>query len=192
MKKILCAFALTLLLVACAADEPAPVKQDVDLSPKINLDVLTVVVIDRSDSLLGATPYATNNFQPTIANAMRQWATSKLIAVGTTGEAIVVIRDASLKSEPLHHTDDMFTRQQTSKYVGHAELEIDVSGREGHGQVLADASYFDTLPEEPTVLERQNAYTTLLNALMRDLSNNVRGGVRDHLGAFVVTAPLVP
>ena len=128
---------------------------------------------------------------PTIANALRRWATEKLVAVGTTGEAIVVIRDSSLKAQPIPHSDSMFTRQQTSKYVGHAEVEIDVTGHGNRGQVSAQASQFETLPETPTSAERQAAYTKVLNALMRDMSNNLRRGINDHIGNFVVTAPVI-
>lgn len=192
MKKIFASFVLAFLLSACA-DNPAPVtKVATDSSPKINLDVLTVVVLDRSNPLDSNTPYATNNFQPTIANALRRWATDKLIAVGSTGEAIVAIQDASLTSESLRHPDSIFTRQQASKYVGHAAIEIDVTGREGHGRVTAEASQMQTLPEDPTTAERQDAYAKLLNALMKQLSENVRSGVRDHLGNFVITAPILP
>jgi len=167
------------------------VKPEVDTSPAINLDVLTVVVVDRSQPQIGDTPYVSNNFQPTIGNAIRQWATNKLVATGTTGEAIVVIRESSLKAQALPHEDDFFKRQQTSKYTGRAEVEIMVKGREGQGRVSAEASRFETLPETPSSLERQNAYYGLLNGLMRDLTKNLRSGINDHLGAFVVTAPII-
>jgi hypothetical protein len=192
MKKIISAFAFLLLLSACADAPPPVVQQDVDTSPKINLDVLTVVVIDRSESLVAGTPYATNNLQPTIANALRRWATDKLIAVGSTGEAIVVIRDANLKAQALSHSDDWFTREQASKYSGRAAVDIEISAREGQGRVSAEASHFETLPETPTTLERQNAYNKVLNALMRDIGANLRAGIRDHLNKFVITAPILP
>jgi hypothetical protein len=191
MKKILSILACLVVLSSCADAPPPPVKLEVDDSPKVNLDVLTITVIDRSVQL-GDTLYTANNFQPTIANAIRQWVTDKLVAVGTTGEAIVAIRDASLKAQALSHADDWFTRQQASKYMGHAEVEIDVTGREGRAQVTAEASRFETLPETPTAPERQNAYTKVLNGLMRDLNANLRNGIRDHLGAFVITAPILP
>ncbi len=168
------------------------VKQEDDTSSKINLDVLSIVVLDRSNAMLGPSPYTTNNFQPTITNAIRQWASEKLVAVGTTGQAIFVIKDASLKSEAIPYHDSWFTREQTSKYVGHAEIELDVTGHEGHGMVTTAATQFETLPETPSSIERQNAYTKLLNGLMHDLGNNVRGGIHDHINNFVITAPVIP
>lgn len=184
MQKILTLLTLV-VLAACASEPPVVVKQENDPAPKINLDVLTVVVLDRTTQDGQPTPYTTNNFQPTIVNAMRRWATDKIVAVGTTGEAIIVIRDGTLKSEPIPHPDSWFTREQTSKYVGHAEIELDVTRRNEHGQVMAESSQFETLPEEASTLERQNAYNKLLNAMMRDLSANVRSGVKEHLASFV-------
>ena len=192
MKKILAAIVLPLVLVACADTPPPAVKVETDMGPKINLDVLSVVVLDRTEPLGGRSLYNTNDFQPTIATAVREWATDKLVATGSTGQAIVVIRDASLKYEVLPHKDDMFTREQASKYIGHAAVEIDVTGREGHGQVSADASRFATLPEEPSALERKNAYAKMLNGLTADLAAKLRVGIKDHIGSYVITAPILP
>jgi hypothetical protein len=183
------AIALLALLAACASTPPPSVKPEADTSPPVKLDVLTVVVLDRSNTLLADTPYATNNFEPTIANALRQWATQKFVAVGSTGEAIIVIRDASLKAEPIPHPDSWFTREQTSKYAGHAEIEIDVSRRNDHGQVTADAVQVESLPEDPTPVERQNAYYKVLNAVVTEIGANLRGGIHDHLMGFVAAQP---
>lgn len=185
MKKIHSVLALLFLLSACASGAPQMVKQDSDMGPKINLDVLTVVVLDRSTQLAGETPYTTNNFQPTMANAIRRWATDKLVAVGATGEATVVIKDASLISQPIPHPDSMFTREQTSKYVAHAVVELNVSRRNDHGEVIAEATQFVTLPEGPSTQERQNAYNKLLNSVMQDLTGNLRSGIKGHLGNFI-------
>lgn len=180
-----------LLLSACASEPPPVVQVDSDTSPKINLDVLTVVVLDRTDGLTADTPYASNNFQPTLANALRHWATDKLVAVGSTGEAVVVINDASLKSQALPHSDNWIKRDQATKYIGHVAIDMDVSGREGQGKVTAEASHFETLPENASSIERQNAYTKVLNGIMRDINTNMRRAISDHISNFVVTAPAV-
>ena len=70
MNKILSACFCMLLLSACASEPPPVVQVDSDTSPKINLDVLTVVVLDRTDGLTADTPYASNNFQPTTGECL--------------------------------------------------------------------------------------------------------------------------
>lgn len=185
MKKI-AILSLLVLLGACASEPPPAVAINTKLPPRIALDVLTVTVLDHSNPQSVDSPYNTNNFQPTILSTLRQWAVQNLVAVGTTGEAVVVIDDASLKTQSLPYQEDMFERQQASKYIAHTQVSIHVTGREGQGQLAAEASHYATLPEEPTSLERQNAYATVYNGVINDLSAKLSAGIRSHLGAFIV------
>ncbi len=186
MKKLPAALLLLIALSACSSEPPPPVKVNYEITPRTQLDVLTVSVVDRAPPQLTDSPYKSNAFKPTIAAAIRQWAQDNLVAVGTTGEAIVVIKDASLVSQPLPHADDWFKRQQASKYVGRAAVEISISAGNAHKQVSAEASRYETLPEKPTEREKTNAYATMLNGLMNDLGVNLKTAIRDHLGEFTV------
>ena len=179
-------------LAACSSDPLPAVKVESDPAAKINLDVAGITVLDRSSPSLSDSPYATNNFQPTLLAATRQWAAQKLAAVGTSGQATFVIKDASLKVQPLAYEETLFDRQQASKYIAHVEVQIDIaSPRAGQGRVMAEASRYETLPEDPTAIERQNAYTKVLNGLMRDLSAKLRDGIQTHITPFVITAPIL-
>ena len=191
MKKIGFTFALLFLLAACSSDEPPRAKLQAPPSTTINLDVLTVTVVDRSTPALADSPMAKYNFQPTIASSLHQWLQGHLKAAGTSGSAEVVITDASLGSQALPHKNDMFTREQASKYTAHASVDIVIHGHEGSGQVSAEASRFETLPEKPTAIERQNAYTHVLNGLMHDLGINLDTAIRQHIGDFIITAPIL-
>jgi hypothetical protein len=195
MKKILSALTLLALLTACASDEPVPApKMAYSLPPKIGLDVQSINLVDRSGPQPANSPYATNNFQPTIADAVRQWASDRLQASGPSGQAIVVLKDASLIEAPLvvdHGMDAWLTRQQASKYVAHVEVQIEANGRPGYGLATAQASRFETLPENPTAAERQKAYIDVLNGLMRDLGQNLEGALQQHMHDFIV-APISP
>lgn len=200
------AFSLTLVFVllaavaGCASAPQSALQPMTDTTPPIKLNVLTVTVLDKSGAQPLHSPYNTNNFQPTIANAIRHWASEKLVAVGTTGEAVVTIRDASLDAQPIKHGDDWFTREQASQYVANASVTIDVHGRNGEGAsatqlsgtVNAAANRHETLPEDPSPIERQNAYTKVYNGLMQDLSANLRSAINGHLQDFIITAPVLP
>lgn len=203
MRKHHALIVLVLSLIAmagCSSAPPVAVQPFADTAAPIKLDVLTVTVLDRSPAQPLRSPYNTNNFQPTIANAIRHWASDKLVAVGTTGEAVVTIRDASLDAQSLKHGDDLFTREQASQYVAHAAVTIDVHGRAGQGAsatqlsgtVNAEASRHETLPENPTPIERQNAYFKVYNGLMQDLSANLKMAIDSHLRDFIITAPILP
>lgn len=190
MKKITAAFALLTLLAACSSEPTSRVKVDMNVGTKINLDVQAVTFADRSGIQPANSPYNTQRFQPTIAEAIKQWASDKLQATGTAGDAIIIVKDASLVAEALPHGNDWFTRQQTSKYSAHAEVDIEVKGRAGaYAIASAQASRFETLPENPTEAERQNAYANLLNGLMRDLGQAIQSSINQHLRQFVVNAP---
>lgn len=190
MKKLNCtrilALSLIALLAACADNNPKVVPVATGAGSKINLDVRTISLADRSGMQPADSPYTSNHFQPTIADAIRQWATDHLQATGTSGEAIVIIKDASLTAQPIPYARDFFTRQQASKYTGHAEVEIDVKGS-GSDYALASASatHYQSLPETPTDLEKQNAYNIVLNGLMRDLGQNIDASVREHMQGYV-------
>lgn len=174
------------LLAACADNAPKVVQNTPYAGTKMSLDVQTITLVDRSGVQPSDSPYNTNHFQPTIADSIRQWASSHLQATGTSGEAIVIIKDASLSSQPIPYARDFFTRQQASKYTGHAEVEIDVKGR-GNDYALAnaDATRYETLPENPTDLEKQNAYTVVLNGLMHDMGDNLDMSIREHMQGYV-------
>ena len=191
LKKLTILLVCGAILAACSSDPIAAVKTEADTASKINLSVLTLNVVDRSTLPSGESPYVTNNFQPTIAAAARQWATQKLGTTGLEGQAIFVIKDASLIEQALPHEDSMFERNQASKYTAHVAAEIVVSGREGQGRVTAEASRYETLPENPTALERQNTYTRILNGLIHDLAAKLRDGIQNNLAPFVVTAPIL-
>jgi len=192
MKKIIPTLVCLAFVSACSAEPPARVKPDLGPVSKMSLDVLTVSLVDHSGIQPANSPYNTNHFQPTITESIRQWATDSLQAVGTAGTATVIIKDASLTSQAVPHSDDWFTREQSTKYVAHAEVDVEIKGRgENYAMVSAQASRFETLPENPTEAERKNAYTNVLNSLMRDLGQNLDTALHEHAQNFLITAPIM-
>lgn len=189
MKKspILVAVTALALLTACSSDPPPAVQLGYDLPPRINLDVLTVTVQDRTAPPAPGSP----NFKPTLVSTIQQYVNERIVAVGTTGQAVVTISDAGIVEQKLSYKDDAFTRAQASKYVGRAAVELSVVGRDGHGNVSASSSRFETLPQDATPIERQNAYNTVMNGIMHDVGRNLTSAVQTHLSNFVITAPIL-
>ncbi len=191
MKKI-AAFLCLALLSACAQEPPPRVVPQIGPASRINLDVQSVALTDRSGMQPANSPYMTNHFQPTIAESIRQWAGDHLQAVGTTGSALVIIKDATLTSQPMPHSDSWFTREQATKYTARAEVEVEIKGRaDSYALASAQATRFETLPENPTDIERQNAYMTVLNGLMHDLGQSLDTSIRSHMQNFIITAPMI-
>lgn len=200
MKKIFAAVCLLASLAACSS-VPAPVAApDKVQQPKIALDVKTISLADRTAPQMNSV-FKANNFKPTIGEAIKQWAVDRMQASGQTGNAIIIIKDASLVSQPIpvkqDFFDNLFTRAQGMKYVGHAEVAIEANGRTGYAMANADATRVLTLPEEPTNLEKQEAYYTMLTGLMKDLGENLESSIKSHMSSFILdtsvnAAPLAP
>lgn len=191
MKKHIAILAVVALLTACADQPtPPPPPREFVLPPKINLDVQTLSLADRSGMQPSSSPYNSNDFQPTINQAIRQWAKDRLQAVGPVGQAMVVIRDASLSQQAIPYEHDFFTRQQASKYIAHVAVDVEAKSRDNYAMASAEATRFVTLPENPTVDERQKAYFELLNGLMRDLGTNLEASIQEHLHDFIVAVPM--
>ena len=189
MKKIILALVLSSVLAGCADEPPAPVA-NYSLPPRINLDVQSISLTDRSMPQPASSPYNSNDFQPTITQAVRQWAKDRLQAVGGAGQAMVIIKDATLDQRTVPYEHDIFTRQQASKYVAHVAIDIEAQGHGGYAIASAEASRFVTLPENPDSNERRKAYFDVLNGLMRDLGVNLEASIKGHMRDFVVSVPM--
>lgn len=193
MKKLLTLLVPVLVLVACSSD-PARLKVNSGADEKINIDVKNVIILDRSGLQPADSPYRTNNFHPTIAEAIKEWAEEHFQAVGTEGDAVFIIKDAKLTAQGLSMQKGMnswFTRQQERKYNARAEVEMEIKkGVNSFALASAQATRFETLPEDPSEAEKSNAYVTVLNGLMRDLKQNMDASVKDHLNLYIITAPV--
>ncbi|MFA4994721.1 MAG: hypothetical protein WC521_05400 [Bdellovibrionales bacterium] len=194
MKIIPAAFGLMFVLAACSSPQtPPPVAVNQVLSPKIAMDVKIISLADRSGMQPSTSPYNGNRFSPTIAEAVKQWASDRLQAKGQLGQAIIIIKKASLTAQPLPVKDGIegwFTREQATKYVGRAEVSVEAQGRNGYAVAEASATRGVTLPEDPTENEKQAAYIQLLNGLMKDLGDNLESGIHKHMSNFISTAPV--
>ena len=196
MKKIAVTLGLVTILAACSSEPMPPITGHTPRA-KISLDVQSITLADRSGPQMAGSPYNSNRFSPTIAEDIKKWAGNRLQAVGQAGQAIVIIKDASLTEIPLPKKtgmDSWFTRQQGVRYTGHAEVTVEAKGKEGGRDGFATteavATHSVTLPENPSPIEKQDAYYALLTGLMKDLEQSLDSGIQAHMGTFIITAPL--
>ncbi|MDP9127490.1 MAG: hypothetical protein M3N08_04420 [Pseudomonadota bacterium] len=184
MKKLGAITLAVAILCSCASLEPAPEKF-VGPPGITRLNVATIDVVDHSGFQPANSPYKSSALSPTIAEAARQWLAGSLKAVGPTGEAMVVIEDASVTEHALPTSDDMmdvwFKRQQSSVYNARLEAQVEIRGGRGYAFASAEAKRSVTLPEKPTASEKQNAYIQLLDGLMKDFARNLDASIREHL-----------
>jgi len=196
MKKTLAACCLVLALSACA-DDPLPPLASAprEVPQKIGMNVRVITLTDRSKAQQPDASNIASTFKPTISDAIKRWASGRLQATGAAGQAVITIKEASLVEKPLPIEDGMsgwFTRQQASEYIGRATVSIEASNQNGFANTDASASRKLTLPEDPSDIEEQDAYMSLLDGLMEDLSQNLDKGIYSHMSAFVGAASTEP
>ena len=182
---------IPILLCACSTS-PAPVTPlDYSQLDRINLDVRDLTFTDHGLDMPPALPVINDQFSPTIADSLHNWASQRLQAVGISGTATIVVKNAYVTGEGITSDSSWFTSGQNGKYTGHAEVEIDARGAEGYGLATANATRSVTLSSNPDEDEKRDAYRALLNGLMQDLNNYIDQAIHDHMGQFIVTAPII-
>ena len=193
MKKTFAALGVILALTACSAEPAPPMAVKQVLPPKMSVNVQAINLADRSGIQPANSPYKTNKFSPTISESIKQWASDRLQAVGTSGQAVIIIKEASLTEQKVPTKEGFegwFTREQGVKYIGRAEVTVEAHSPQGYAVTDASASRTVSLPENPNPMERQEAYYNLINGLMTDLGKNLDSGIQTHMGNFIVRSPI--
>lgn len=196
MKLIICLMT-TLLLAACATQKLPirPIHMDFTSLPTINLSTSDIRIIDRSQLTTHQKPYIGHFFTPTVNKTIHKMIKQRLRTTGKTGHATFIIKDANIIARTLKTSGKLFTREQAWKYSGRIEVSLEAqSPIQGSSAVItAIAEHNITLPEDPTTYEKQEAYRTLLTALMARLNKNLDKGIQKHMVSFMAnTMPLAP
>lgn len=117
--------------------------------------------------------------------AIRQWAADRLQAVGRTGVARVVIRNAAAIETALAKKKGIkaaFTKQQAYRYDLTIEATVEIDGRNSTGDATAQATRFTTVREDASINERNRIWFKLTETLMRDFNAEME----KNLGRFLV------
>lgn len=190
MKKILLALAVSLSLAACAAPapKPAPLKLDFAAESPLRLQVQSLNIVNRSVAIPGRIQVA---MPPSVTDAVYQWSRDRLATTGKPGQAVLIIKEASVVAQPLPLAsgfENWFKRQQSMKYTAKVELDLDARSADGMSNAYATARAMrtTTLPEDPTEAEKAQAYNDMIDGLMRDLNRDFESAIRQHMGSFLV------
>lgn len=196
MKKIIIAISFCVALAACASEppRPSPIQMDYSSLGKIYLDTQDMKVIDRTYSTSQRAHNVDRMFKPKLVEAINRWSSDRLQAVGTTGHATFIIKEANIVEQGLpvdSGFDGWFKRQQDRKYTGRIEVEVEAQTPIGGRRAFASAYAIHaiTLPEKPTEAEKSSAYKTLLEALMSELNQKIEISMREHMASFIVEKP---
>jgi len=190
MKNILF-LSIILLLSACSIDRmPPPIKLDYTNMDRIYLNTKDLRIIDRSQNTPKWEPYIGHKFSPTLTDALYRLAGDRLQAIGENGNAKLIIKDANVieqKIEPQNEISTFFTRQQSLKYIGRAEIALEAQAKNGTLNIAtASAVYSTTLLENPTNAEKYHAYTKLLDNLIKEINSQLNVAINRHMKNFII------
>ncbi len=193
MKNRVLLLSLLGFITACASEPPRPNPIHLDYASlgKIMLDAQDLRIIDRTQNTPQWQPYVGHLFQPTLTDAVHRMAADRLQAAGTLGHATLIIKDANVTEQSLNTSSDfesLFTRQQATKYIGRIEVSLEAQSPADAsvGMATAHAIYSVSLPEDPTEIEKHEAYKKLLTNLMADLNKELERGIRRHMSRFIL------
>ena len=178
-------------LAACQTPPPKPQYPEITFSnlEPIHLDVARIEVVDDYVPPMRA-PNVEQEFPVPIYSVARRWAHDRLRAVGTTGIARVVIKDASAIESDLRKTPGLkgaFTTDQATRYTARVQMAVEVRDDHGFKQASAEASATrsNTLPEDATLNQRDQLFFDMTEALMRSVDQELEKNIRTYMARFL-------
>jgi len=179
------------MLAACQSEPPRPRYPEItftELAP-MRLDVARIDVVNEYVPPLKP-PNIEQEFPVNIAAVAERWAHDRLRAVGSTGSARVVIKDASAVETDLRKTPGlkgMFTTDQASRFTSRVAMAVEVRNDHGFKDAAAEASATRTrtLPENATLNDRDQLFFDMTEAMMRDVDAELEKNIRAYMGRFL-------
>jgi len=182
--------AALLALAGCAVD-PAPRYDPISFAHKgrIPLEVARITVERRYQSP-GVAPHVEQDFPIRPETPVETWAYERLQPVGVSGEAVLVIEEASAIEEKLARSGGLrgaMTTEQDARYTVSYKVSMNIWNAEGRhrGEVTASAEQARTLPENVSLNDRYQFYHRLTREAMTALDVTLERNIRDHLASFI-------
>lgn len=178
---------LAVWVTACAVPVPPPTFPELTFShlPPIRLNVAEIEIVENYVPPLRA-PHVEHNFPVTPLAAMRRWAVDRIQAGGETRRGQVIIEDARVVAVPLpvrKGLQGLFYKEQEVRYDATLEARIEVRAERGYRDSYATARILRsrTVPEEMTLIEREQLFFDLTEELMRELNTELEANIRRHM-----------
>ena len=151
----------------------------------IRLDVRRVEVVETYKSP-ATPPHVEHLFPVKPVDALRQWASDRLWAAGTSGVARFEILRASVVEVPLERTKGIkgwLTTDQTERYDGVIEVRLDILDSTGNtrGEVTSRTQRSRSVPEDVSLRGREEIWFRLTEAMMNDLNGSLETQIQAHL-----------
>ena len=176
-------------LAACEVanpEKPLPQLTFNHLSP-INLAVERVEVANQYGAPLRL-PNVEHRFETTPAQALTNWASARLKAVGGPGIARFVIQDASAMQEELKLSEGLaatFKTEQALRYTLTMAATLEITGGGTSGQAATRVTESKTTPENATINDLRKEWFALTEKGAASFDREMEKNVRQFLGGFI-------
>ena len=182
-----------LMLTACQEAPPAPQRQTLELNgPAYTLNVATITVAqDYKSSKRPPNVELLADISP--AQAMKQWAGTRLVAAGHENSLELSITDASIVRHDLPKQksgiEGMLTNEQTEQYTGTLAIDIKIYNPlktlpVAHLNAKAERSV--TLSKNAAPVDRERAYHNITVELMKAIEPEIDSNIRQYLGHYLM------
>jgi hypothetical protein len=155
----------------------------------LKLDVAEIVYAPRYQPPIAA-PNIGHEFPTPPAKAAERWIKDRLVAVGTVGQAKIIIRQATGTETKLKIKKGLtgaFTTDQAWRYDARIELVIEAvdPNRKIKAQASTVAQQSRTVPEDASLSEREDVWFALTENVMRTFDTAFEAQIRKDLSKFV-------
>lgn len=178
-------------LAACTTRNPTPVYPDLTFVNRqpIRLNIGTLQIVDEVVPPMTA-PNVEHLAPVAPAAAMERWARDVLQATGTSGRAMMAIRQGSIVEEKLKTTTGLtgaFTTDQSERYRVSMSGQLDLFDGAGIrlGQALAEAERSKTIAEDASLNDRERLWYDLVEATANDFATAMERAIKRELAAYV-------
>ncbi|HLJ64889.1 MAG TPA: hypothetical protein VKT70_12325 [Stellaceae bacterium] len=189
--KLLLVVVFGIALAGCPA-APRPTYPEIRFTnePKLMLGVASIEVSEEYKPSYRS-PNVEHIFPVPPVKALENWAHDRLQAVGSTGRARLVIRDASVVEVELRKKTEgvagVFTNDPTERYDAAMEATIDIL--DDHGLSVRNASArmirSQSVLEGITPNEREKIWYELTQQLAQDFDKQMELQMRSHLAPYL-------
>ncbi len=174
------------LLAACATPSPLPTYPAISFAnlPPIRLDVAKLEVeVTYKPPLKSPNVDHLSPLPPAVA--AERWARERILPVGSSGSARVIISNGAIVERPLDRTKGLkglITRDQTERYDGVLEVTLEIrSDRYRDAYVKAEAERSRSVAEDATLNQREMLWFKISEDLIKEINTQMDRTIPDVL-----------
>lgn len=155
----------------------------------IKLNVADIIYEPRYQQPIAA-PNIGHEFPTPPVKAVERWIADRLRAVGTVGQAKIVVHRATATETKLQVKKGItgaFTTDQDWRYDVHVQVSIRAvdPNRKMTGQASVVAQQSRTMPEDASLSEREDIWFTLTETVIRKFNKAFEAQIRKDLAKFI-------